>query len=1844
MSFSVADLQKIIEQGGGLEALSQSLMSAAERELLKCCAVVRTFDESLVDNYFRPQVPGAGKEIVPFSALTNHHFVQRVPRTDGVYSLLPSSQKQYYELWWEPSDDKAPIPLSEVPESLRKLSQSLIEHYATPSDAGKLDLLAQQIFVDKEKACDLFEELYKQADAAFNLARCHDIINVLTGRENVLGPTLAKALNDTNRYLQARSLWDTEYYQTVNYYNREELSDELESFLLANAKPDPNNKWILHLHAPGGMGKTMFVRWLISRRCVPQPYTIPCGRVDFDFVDRITASHHRWRLFLDIARDLEVQIPGNYFHSLITRFSEYERILNHQETQRDSPAQLPPRDKLEEEMLFLFGNALRDAKLEKPVILIFDTLEEVILYHPEDLLEIVRLVNKLRQANVLVILSGRYDLTNAEPNETQRLPQFNKEFGPRTQTIRVKPFAKDEALGFLQLRGLTKDRPLEIVVERSEGNPFKLALFADLLLDDPQITAETIRSYPSTDLLYLIERVLARIPSKTLHWLLRYGVVPRKLTLSFVKDVIKPHLVRAISGDPSYDDPSRYESLTPKARATVQEKKIFDKNIVDSNQQDLDDEQLDKLWTELQNYASTFAWVTMERGDPYTASFHGDVVNPMRRWLEEKNPVYKLLHRDAIEYFEKKAQSDPNDWAKWMSNAVYHRFQLDGDQAARYWRHLIINEDDPSRRRELAGEIIGSEYVDENFQPRRLFNKQEIISHATLAEAYYELARACVGIARAQNVPASDQLWTDADNDLKKCEEILSKLSSPAVSHTKLIAVRAAILISQGHHDQAISIIQEALKQPLGESELMRLETELANAFAARKDHEKAIFYWESALRRAESRGRTPRFIVETRRRLAHLHREAHDLNSSALDLKKVLEFVPQKDAQTRAELLSVLGDLYLEMGQFSRARETIADADNGATPLSHLQFLNQMTKFYLASNQPDRALGLKEQTEFALQSVESVARSQGTEEFMARFFKLIPQYVEQSGMLLSMLREIEGARIDLERARGQWRELGNSKAVKHCMLKKVDLFLTQAGHVREAQAILDEATRLTLDYDPEQWLEESLLRFRISHFSGAADQWKSDLQLLEQRAADEKWAPILRVRLILATSRQKLLPNDSKAANQFFSDLAEVLSPLEPASARMMLLGPLSEYPSCENVDYEVVEKVLGLFPLKRDDDDFEIHAPRFAELLRVLGRRDQAVSLLKHLINKDLKNDSFAQRGALLTLGRISPPERKSSDLMKFFEKFFDDYKSFPVLCGSTLVEFAELWFANRRSVPDGELRVLDKAEELLKASEQNSQWMPRLLALRGSLTIKNRRTDALEQLDRAMKISQGLGNRLAAENLEKFIAKQAKPIPRGGGDVSGKDMSSLPSHESEITAQEVDQLPTTTIIVEDWTDTFTIRTILPGESEPITRSVPIEAPSLLDDLLAFDTYENYSFKFLRQMDQDWIITCKGLGQILMDEKQGRRLRAFESQDRKSVLRLIMSALQLSSAPWELMVLPSLSDVPASISPVVSYFHRSLAQQRVTDIEWLQRTLFKIGGEIIRPDGIYGKSTEAAVKKFQRSQGSPDHGRFDGQTRRAIKRVLRARYRPRVLLLRPGIERQRATSRGQDVFGFSLDDLYRREGFKELVVVEDPSLELVERAVSKFRPDVVHMCPTIEESTSVGIYLDFGSGSTGVMPRKKSGKSSAAPSGDLQFLTVTAVTELIRRQTKPDSARPLLILDVLQPAGQTELFTQLFLRNAFAAQLYQSGAFESIIATGLTPPELQEEMSRALISAIGSFESVGEIVNRLRRMVKAGSYTQLLPIGNNPGPLRDPTDRSYLTNVVATAGIALFTQDPDN
>lgn len=1846
MSLSVKELIQRIEKGESLREINSSLISPAEQALLRCCAVVRTFNEDLVDKYFRPHV-GADKESVPFSSLTSYDFVQRVPRTDGVYLLSPDSRKQYYDSWWKSADGTFTASPSEVPPALLELSKKLLEHYTALGDPAKLDALIQEVLVDTSKGWDTFKTLYKAADTAFDLAHCRDIINALKGLESVLGPKRAEELNETERYLNARSSWATEFYQTVSYYDRKELSSGSESFLANAGNPDPKKKWILHLHAPGGMGKTMFVRWLISRRCVPEPYRIPCGRLDFDFVGSNKVSKHRWRLFLDLAREIDAQIPGNIFSSLIKKFTHDERTLEHQQTQPASsptPAQLEAERNREvgreNDILFLFGEAIKNAKLDKPVLIILDTLEEVILYSPNDFVEIVKLINRLRPAipNLLLVLSGRYDLAEPKPDTAIRVPKFNEEFKDFVQTLPVKPFEKEEALGFLQLRGLTKDRPLDIVVERAEGNPFKLALFADILLDDPEITEETIRLYPTADLLYLIERVLARIPTN-LHWLLRYGVVPRRLTLSFVKEVMRPHLLRAISGDNSHDNPQRFELLSEKAKKKMREKQIY---RVETPQSDLD---LDKLWTELQTYAAKSSWVTIMPSDPYTASFHSDVVNPMRRWLENE-PVYKLIHQDAITYYENKAK-DPAEWSSSMRDAVYHAFQLEGVKAADYWRQLMVREEDPERRHELTSEIVGSEYVDDDLKPRQLLDKREIIDLPTLAEAYFLLTNVRVELARRRNAPPNDKLWSDAENSLQKYEQLQPAVPQPFASPASLASTRAAILTNKGQADQALAILEEALVEDPDEHARMSLELELASSYASRGNYRRGIHYWESALRRTENLGLSPDFAVEMRRNLARLYRNIFELEASAREFEKVLELAGG-NTRVKGEVLNELVDLYFEMGQFIRANEASDRLRNVgdyllSSPIGLVRYANQQVRFFTAVGDPLQAVEL---SQAASQDPDLINVSP---EAYAVLDMLLVQAIEQRGTLDGILFEIEPARENFERARSRWHERGDNKGVKRCMLKKAALFLN-AGDIRQAGAVSSEATRLSLGDDEELLIEESLVNLGLIHFTNEVEARKKFSKSLNDRAA--KLRPHLRARLMLGTGAWELSPGKVKAANQFFSDLTDMLRQIQPASARTLLLDPLSEYPSFKQIDHNVAQDLLDLFPLQRSHEDFHINAPKVAELMRVLGRKDDAITLLKELIENGPQDNLFAQRRLWLTLGRTAPWRRKFDDLTVFLHTFLDAYKKFPALCTATLIEFAEFGTRSRAD----RLHLLDLAEVAMPI-EQPAPLQARLLALRGRLTINKDRDKAVDQLNRAIHLYNGLNNIRAAGELERFVAAENRRGPRGSRDVVTKAVTPPPRSEESLPA---DKNTTATIHVEsNWTESVTINTSLPGEAVK-TLHVPIEPESTLDQLLAFETYENYSFAFLRMMNTDWVNCCVELGRILMERSYAEKLQSVASaEQRKPALSLIIEALQLSSAPWEMMVLPYHSDEPASISPAISAFYRSLPLadrlsarghvRSVHDIAWSQLALTQLGPQRILEDGIYGRATEEAVRHFQRVSGLPDHGTFDGPTRRALKRAQHAnegRERPRVLLLRPSIERQRASSRGHEIYGFNLDELYRRHGFNDVAVVEDPDVGKMQEVLFDFEPDVVHICPTMEESTSIGIYLDFGSGGTGVMPKGSAFKSQArlsSPTGDVEFLTLSALYDLMRKHQKPERARPLVILDVLEPRGRTELFTQLFLRNAFAAQLYELGVFESIIATGLTPAGLQEQASNTLIEGIGSFASIGETADRLRRMVDLGAYTRLPPVGDQPGPLRDPSDDQYLSNVVATAGIALFTQDPE-
>src|SRR5262249_32063212 len=131
---------------------------------------------------------------------------------------------------------------------------------------------------------------------------------------------------------------------------------------------------------------------------------------------------------------------------------------------------------------------------------------------------------------------------------------------PGLRSFNVPRLTDDEQRRYLRdVRSIRSKAVVRQIVRLSEGLPFTLALYANLVKQSDTVDAEVLRSFRDPGLLYAIERVLERIDDDQVQWLIRYGVVPRRLSFDFVVSVIAPHLPHSMDGTSGLDDPTRDE-------------------------------------------------------------------------------------------------------------------------------------------------------------------------------------------------------------------------------------------------------------------------------------------------------------------------------------------------------------------------------------------------------------------------------------------------------------------------------------------------------------------------------------------------------------------------------------------------------------------------------------------------------------------------------------------------------------------------------------------------------------------------------------------------------------------------------------------------------------------------------------------------------------------------------------------------------------------------------------------------------------------------------------------------------------------------------------------------------------------------------------------------------------------------------------------------------------------------------------------------------------------------------------------------------------------------------------
>jgi hypothetical protein len=733
------------------------MLPVIEQNALRRCALVRNFDEDLYSSVLKT---GDGPE---FKELITNRYIRRLPGK-WQFTLDDQMRERLLSGWQQP-------------EELVHLSEELAKHYK--AEQNLLETSFHLIIANPAEAYMLLKQEIDPAAETYDLTRLYALQELLEKRKSqfeLMNRKLTNELNQLRRELRAlyetRALWANAYFETRIYQERQQSAPLLQQLRIGD------DFWLLQLFAAGGVGKTMYLRAVIADHCVPNRW--PVAKIDFDYVPHMEqVVDQPWRLLLTIADQLNSQIRGRPFKSLLDSNQEYIAQADPTSYWLVRPLQpltaVQPADK-QAEIVEHFSSVIPPGQ---PYLLIFDTLEQ--LRHRQITLEkLFELLLDLRarSADVRVVLSGRFNLEEPLPGQTAPTA-FTRLFGAEAKTVQLEPFTDDEAHSYLtNLRKLPHDEPLlQAMIKKSEGNPFKLALLAEIVESDPSITAAQIEAYESADFAYLIERIVMRISEPWVRWLLRYGVVPRQLTERFVNEVIVPAVAELKSGRRSDDDPEQ-DQLSQYSRVIDDPFSIVT----------LSPEPPDDLWGKLKEYASNYSWVQpAEQAD--ALRFQPEVVRPMRellsRHLREGRQIYLALQQAAFRYYDNLVREDgqPQD----LQEAVYHNYLAEeGDD---YWLSGYREyQDDDRMIRGLANEVAD------------LVNSGVSAGERVQALAAYELAyRSLPGDRRPQ------------PGDIRSLEESLQQArqlnAADYVGGARLAMLEGCLLLAQNNIDELLKLI-----------------------------------------------------------------------------------------------------------------------------------------------------------------------------------------------------------------------------------------------------------------------------------------------------------------------------------------------------------------------------------------------------------------------------------------------------------------------------------------------------------------------------------------------------------------------------------------------------------------------------------------------------------------------------------------------------------------------------------------------------------------------------------------------------------------------------------------------------------------------------------------------------------------------------------------------------------------------------------------------------------------------------------------------------------------------------
>lgn len=1710
MTLLAGDTLDRLKRGENTNSILLSIQPTAVQDLIDGCALARTFDRSLVEDVLMPLVPGAA-EAATFEQLVAYPFVDRDVRLDDAYLIRPDVASARIR--------RRIFDVGPTGEALRVLGRALLDHAVrTERPGADLDALYLRVALAPQEVPAIFLELCDDADQRFDLVRYHELIELLDAREFLLSPELRTLVDRERARRAARFEFADERYRTMSYFDRPSMPAQVRD-LLREGGP-----WLHEIEAVGGTGKTMFLRWLIARKCVPE--RIPCACVDFDRVEREEGSREPWRLLYRIAAQLNAQIAGEPFREILAEYGDLAR--------RDVGANAGVNgDSVRVDIVTRMGSFLRSLPKTARVLVIFDTLEEALLHQGVDVLRLLDDVVALHaQCNGLrVVLSGRYRLADKLSDALRR--RFDEQFGDLAGRIRIEPFSPEEGATYLRDTRRTKARDdvIAAAVEKSGGLPFKLALLAELIHGNPVITPEVIRAYP-VDLIYLIERVVEHLPDPTLRWTLRYGVIPRALDSEFLADVMRPHLVREMAANPATgrldDGEAGIEKIATRGPAFPIEAPGWAERTLD----------VDGVWQGLVQYASTASWVSqvIAANGRTALAFHNDVRNPMRDLLRA-HPIYRALHEDAVAYFERKAEVDRERWAVWTRHAVYHRFQLEGESAGDYWRASMAHPAArrPEARREIAAEVLGSEYASD-MRPLARRDGGQMIDVPTLVQAHWEFAWALVEIA-AGNLGDATAAWRAAGDAAAVAAD-----AQPAGAGSSRVAllVRAAMKRTAGDFSGALDLLDEA--SAVGGADYP-VERERATTLGA-AGHPGAADGYARALEWGERSGAPASERLRLLLALASVRASEGDLDRAEAHVREALSLGAPPVENAVAAL--ALARLLVDGGRPRAALE--AAPQFGALDPRAADGEALRAEALLALRRPLEALG-------------AVDAALGTlPEGRAGFAPRAMLLELRSRALVDLLEENRALSLTNE-ARMLWIDVGDVNGATRARQRCIEVLLRDLWDLREARRLVNESATATVEVEVAVAARSALLRAEClaRHGDGAAAsaQYRELTGPTIHRPPD----PFVRIGAMLSQLATGLGTPDT------WSDLGAALVRLPSDTSRLLALSVARRLPNLPDVPWEFREKVIR--PLFERRDAFVREASATFALVEVAGAFSfgGAASLLPEL---DRLVDSLP---LLLDLQRIGA--RFSVEPLGSLERFdalSPTYHDHPALGRAVLIQHAEGLIRNGTTTEQlGP--VVDRALAL-SGDSADSRWTARLHTVAAHL---DRLSGRVQEMQERLSVVASIADRLGVAASEFGIEPPEEVLESARSAVVATSIS-VRVGEKLLSGSDGYGVRG-----------YGVRVDLDGRGEPSStyRAVRVDVrPG-----------EMVTPGVVGHLESDWLSFGESLTETLglgAPSMWSDELATAPPVD----LRFAIDTPELRGLPWELARLPGgpLLSMHAGIRHVYRVSPAVVATRPpgIEEVRWMQEALRSLRWPDLRTDGVLSAATSQALAEFARSEEGGAQSAPDAAVLLRLARALRRSQgrRPLVLLLRPS--RQRYGSFGRDyVKGIDPIEFYQDHGFAT-VVAEDPSAASLRRAITSRAfadgrsPDVVHVSAGFKLRRIHGIpgvTLDFASEWRGAT------RSAEDVTSDLSPSDLGAAIERLAM----GGPAPLVLLDTprAESRGYAETLRQLVCRNCFAAELHAFRPVNAVVATMLDGRGLEH-----LVALLGAGELPGNAARALRRV----------------------------------------------